>query len=167
MLPAPIRNFRLRRALLNHADSIEPLFARRRFQLLRHAQDGGNGNCLFVLAMVVAADGGSHRDIEKTAEHVESAGLRLADVGRARGPRGIGVIHDEGTPRQQTFAHQCQLPLRRTLYVAAHVRMRPCEVLIEICRFAGALQTDEDYGFRHRSNLGGRVPRRTAPATGT
>jgi hypothetical protein len=47
------------------------------------------------------------------------------------------------------------------------MHMRRGEMLCEVAGFAGTLQADEDYDFRHRSNLGGRAPCTGEPATGT
>src|SRR5690242_19159537 len=153
--------------LLNHANRLEPLIHRRRFKLLRRSQNSGNRNRLLILAMVVATDCRSCRDVEITAAHREPCRLCLANIGRAHCPRRVRVIHHKRTPRPQAFTNQRRFPFRSALNIPADVFVRPGEVICKIRGFARPLQADENYRFRHRSNLGGRAPCSTAPSTGT
>lgn len=134
--------------------------------MFRGAQDGWNGNWLLICPVIVASDGGSHRGIEEARAQAEAARLRLLNIRSTRRTGGIGIVQDERFAAIQAIAKKGGFQLRRALHIAADVRVSCGEMVFEVRRFAGTGQTDKDYGLRHRSNLGGRAPRRAAPVTG-
>lgn len=136
-------------------------------EMLGCAQNGRNRNRLLVFAVVIPPDGCSDRRVEEVADQVKARGLRLPNERRAHGSGPVRVVNDERSPSRQAFADRTHLPLDRFLNVAADMFVGPREMLLEVARLPGPLQTDEDYCFRHFSNFAGRAPCRTAPCTGT
>jgi len=150
----------------NRPDLIGALVDGRRLETLRGPQDPWNGNRLFVLAMIISPDCRSEWCIEEITEHGKSSCLRLPYVSRTRGSRCVRIIHDKRPSCAKAFTNECYFPICILLNVAADVRVRTGKVARKIRGFARPLQADENYGFRHGFNFGGRAPCRTAPNTG-
>ena len=117
--------------------------------------------------MIVASDRGTDGSSKEMRYHSKAGRLRLPDIWRPRCLADVCIVDDERSLRVEAFLDHLSLAFGRFLDIAADVLVSRREVVVEICGLAGALQTDEYYGFRHRSNLGGRTPCRIAPRTGT
>jgi hypothetical protein len=144
-------------------DFFKTFFRRRRLEVFHGTEDCRDGNRFLVLAVVVAADSRADGYIEEIAEDGKTGGFGGLDIRSADGSGSVGVVNHQGAACAQAFTKERGLAFRGLLDVAADVCVGGGEMLGEIRGFARAWQADEDYGFRHFFNFGGRAPCRTAP----
>ncbi len=147
----------------NSLDLIEAFVEGGTLQILRRTQNCGNRNGPFIFSVIIASYRHSHRSVEEVGLHLKAGCLCLLNQWGAYCPRRIRVVYDERAAAANTVADQRGLALRGSQEITAYVFMRSRKMSVEVARFTRSLQTSEDYGLRHFSNLGGRTPRNNAP----
>ena len=131
------------------SDFVEPLFTRRRFELLGEAQQSGHRNRLLIRPMVVASNCCPHRNVKVAGNHTIADGFRRDDKPGSRGASNIRIINNQGLTLPQALGKQSILAIRSFLHVFAYMDMRIAEILVVIGRLARALQADQDNCFKH------------------
>src|SRR5262249_6344058 len=82
---------------------VETFGKRRRLQFSQGCRKSGNGDLLFSLALIVAADGLAQGRLKKISDYFEARVMRAPDIARPVGGQRICVINHERTLFRQAL----------------------------------------------------------------